>query len=941
MKKHTHIIYSLIAGLIMLFATEAGAQTSWTFGTVSDTDKANITADATNWYEDAAQTRYNMFTAIDGPLTANNVELEYAKGLKFKAAAGSSNTNGKIRLNYGKSRLELNGKGIVITIPGLKAGNVVTVSCETAKAAEARGLAHTNLNVKSGFTPATGAQTCEGTVVADGNVTLTTEIGGVNVYSIKVEDAGSIDMDVVKNATFFDATKNQMNIVTKNGKKYFYNTESIGNVDFTGDDVIISPSDATKTNDVFKGSVEQLFFTKATEVEPGGDFDNPTGKIKILEAKGWFESSYIKWELFSGAKTYNVYVKGGQYTDFTKIDYQLVRNYGTYGRADVVGLKAGDYTIKIVPVSDDDTENTAAANEASALIVKNHNRNGYAFKDWTGGIGAYNADGTLKSGAKVLYITNDNFNTIQLEMATNDKGGTAVYTGLGEIFKAKQKGYDTTPLAVRFIGQIDVAKIGTGQLLSDQKGLLLKGNNTTIDMAVTCEGIGDDASFKGLGFGFVNGCDIELRNMAVMLHGSSNDCVEIKGSNHIWVHNCDLFYGEKGGGDHDKGDGSMDCKDGCSYATFSYNHFVDAGKSILCGMKNETVENLITYHHNWFDHSDSRHPRVRTSTVHVYNNYYDGVSKYGIGATMGCSIFAEANYFRGTKRPMMSSRQGTDAKGDGTFSGEGGGNIKSFNNVFAEKPGTFSYITHEDNATSFDAYEAKTRDEKVPSTYKVLAHDGNGSATYSNFDTASSMYQYTVDDPENIPSIVRGFFGAGRLNHGDIHYTFNNATDDDNYGRIAGLDALLSGYKCGLVKIFDGKDTPTTGGGDNPEPPVVDPPVTPTEGTIICSFEGKTPSSNIFTIVGNYATNKGTATYNGQTYSTCLKMESSTSIKFTASKKMKMTLAFADAETGSIKINGTKQTSNTSTLTSDIEGAVELTKADTRNLFVIVLEEIK
>ncbi len=30
----------------------------------------------------------------------------------------------------------------------------------------------------------------------------------------------------------------------------------------------------------------------------------------------------------------------------------------------------------------------------------------------------------------------------------------------------------------------------------------------------------------------------------------------------------------------------------------------------------------------------------------------------------------ESNYFDGVKRPIMSSQQGTDAKGDGTFSGE-------------------------------------------------------------------------------------------------------------------------------------------------------------------------------------------------------------------------------------------------------------------------------
>ncbi|MDE6125376.1 MAG: pectate lyase, partial [Muribaculaceae bacterium] len=188
-----------------------------------------------------------------------------------------------------------------------------------------------------------------------------------------------------------------------------------------------------------------------------------------------------------------------------------------------------------------------------------------------------------------------------------------------------------------------------------------------------------------------------------MLHGSSNDNLEVKGTNHIWIHNNDFFYGQGGSGDHGKGDGSLDAKDDCTFATFSYNHFFDTGKSNLCGMKSEHVENMLVYHHNWFDHSDSRHPRVRTSTVHVYNNYYDGVAKYGIGATMGSSIFVESNYFRGTNRPMMSSLQGTDATGDGTFSGENGGIIKSFGNLFVERTGNFSYITYQENQLSFDA----------------------------------------------------------------------------------------------------------------------------------------------------------------------------------------------------------------------------------------------
>lgn len=104
--------------------------------------------------------------------------------------------------------------------------------------------------------------------------------------------------------------------------------------------------------------------------------------------------------------------------------------------------------------------------------------------------------------------------------------------------------------------------------------------------------------------------------------------------------------------------------------TVSYNHFYDCGKTSLGGMKSETTDCWMTYHHNWFDHSDSRHPRIRTAFYHVYNNYFDGVSKYGVGVTTGGSSFVEANYFRNCKYPMLISKQGTDAEGDGTFSGE-------------------------------------------------------------------------------------------------------------------------------------------------------------------------------------------------------------------------------------------------------------------------------
>ncbi|MDE5849878.1 MAG: pectate lyase [Muribaculaceae bacterium] len=727
-----------------------------------------------------------------------------------------------------------------------------------------------------------------------------------------------------------DPKVNQMHISLSNGETKYFNTADIESVVFDGDKMTITDSHRSAGPIVYDGNVASVTFRKAQGSGPV--IDNPEGKVAIREAKGWRETAYITFLPFDGADGYNVYYRSGDEAAWNAIDGMLVRNYGSFGRADVPGLAPGCYDLKVIPTSDG-MEIESAANTVSGLQVTAHDRSGFAHHNFNGGVGAYNNDGTLKEGAKVLYITNENFNTVTLELPSNNKGGKATYTGLGEIFKAFQKGYVSTPIAVRVIGQIDVEKIGTTQLLTDQKGLLLKGNNTDIDFQVTLEGIGEDASFKGFGAGFVGGSGVEMRNLAVMLHGSSNDCVEVKGTHHIWIHNCDLYYGQKGGGDHDKGDGSMDCKDGCSYATFAYNHFVDSGKSSLCGMKNETTDNLICYHHNWFDHSDSRHPRVRTSTVHMWNNYYDGCSKYGVGATMGCSIFVERNYFRGTKRPMMSSLQGTDAKGDGTFSGENGGMIKSFGNIMAERPSSFSYITTADNATSFDAYEASSRDEQVNPTFKTL----KGGTIYNNFDTNHElMYEYSPLDASEVPDAVAGYLGAGRINKGDIHFAFNNSSDDSDYGRNAELDRILASYKCLLVGFFGQQGViPDPNPDPNPDP---DP--EPSDDVIICSFAGKAPSSNIVKVTGNYSTSKGTATYAGVTYDTCVKMESATSISINPNQAMKMTLVFGDNETANIKINGSKVTAETSTYTTEISESTILTKADTRNLFLIVLEKL-
>lgn len=744
---------------------------------------------------------------------------------------------------------------------------------------------------------------------------------------------------------------NQMYVTTKSGDVKYYNTADLTSVKFEGDKAIIAPKSGSE-NDEYDASVQKISFAKKVEQGESGDIDNPAGVIQITEAKGWQESAYLKWAPFEGASSYNVYV------DDKKIDAQLIRQYASYYRADVLGLKEGTYSVKVVPVNAEGKE-IAGANTASNLVVKSYNREGFAHFKYDG-VGAYNNDGTLKAGAKVLYITAKTAKTVSTTVNT---GKLETITGLQAIIDAYQKGEDTTPIVFRIIGKVSLSDLD--KISSSAEGLQIKGKGAHSVMNMTFEGVGDDATVYGFGFLLRNTKSVEFRNFAIMR--CLDDAMSLDTDNsHVWIHNMDLFYGKKGGAaDQAKGDGTVDIKGDSQYITVAYNRFWDNGKASMCGMKSETGENWITYHHNWFDHSDSRMARIRTMSVHMYNNYYQHNDVYGIGATSGSSVFMESNYFDATKRPIMSSLQGTDAKGDGTFSGEKGGLIKAYGNVFANKPDNFSYIPYAENNTSFDAYEVSAPSEQVPASVKTLV----GGTSYNNFDTNSSlMYAYAADKAEDVPSIVEGFYGAGRLNHGDIDFVIPDETVVTNGHQQPwpALASILDAYTSGVVKVFgesnasgeggsaEGGSTGGSGeggstGGSTGGTTEGGSTVTPIEGTVLVTFTDSKPSSSIVTVSGNYATNKGTATIDGTSYSTCVKMESATNISVTVDKKVTMTLYFcsADSKTNA-KIDGKKpaevnavidSTAKTMTVTLDA-GSHTITKQDTCNLFGIKLVPI-
>lgn len=720
--------------------------------------------------------------------------------------------------------------------------------------------------------------------------------------------------------------------------------------------------------------------------------------VNITQQTGWLESAYVKWDPVANADSYNVYYTGGGITD-RKIDTQLIRSYGTYFRADILGLAAGSYTIKVVPVIGGAE---VGGTTSSAVTVVAHDRTGFAYR---GGRlpGGYKFDGTLKDNAQIIYITQNTKNTVSM----NVTGATTnPCIGLQNILDGFKKGSDSRPLVVRMIGNItDLSNMLAGDIVVENK------NNA--NGSITIEGVGSDAVANGWGIRVKNASNIEIRNIAFMLtDANEGDNVGLQqGNDHIWVHNLDMFYGAAGGdADQAKGDGALDCKKSTD-VTFSYNHFWDSGKSNLLGLSEGSMADLyITYHHNWYDHSDSRHPRVRYYSAHVYNNYYDGNSKYGAGSTLGSSVFMEGNYFRNAKYPMLTSQQGTDTFNGavGTFSGEAGGTIKAHNNFMVGQQRFVAYDAAT-NPIEFDAVVTATRGEVIPNTIKSK----KGLNVYNNFDTNPALYinSLVVQDPVAARDQTMQY--AGRVSGGDIQFAFNNAVDDTSYDVNVALRNLLLNYQSQMVYVqgetpvvvssqtlavpANNDQTVATGqaisnivytwGGTATDAtvnglpangitfvknaaaktitvsgtPTADVSFTvntsgsvgtsvegtgnisiddtpPNTGNLIHNFTATGLSSDFYTFTSaNMNSTAGNTTYDGLTLTARMKVESATQIAYTTTQVSTLTLVFDPTFNGKIKFNNVNYTaaSGVVTISNIAAGSHLITKGDTTNMYYI------
>lgn len=163
--------------------------------------------------------------------------------------------------------------------------------------------------------------------------------------------------------------------------------------------------------------------------------------ITVRKIQGLNEQIYLQ-VISDEGYSYRVFYKGESDDEFTALDENLMIEDSGMLQCYILGIKKGNYQVKI----EAESEKGVATKILDGISVAAQDRSGYAHFGSTAGVGAYNNDGTLKEGTKIVYVTNENKNTVTLTI-----DGTE-YVGLVNILQAQYK--SDTPMLIRVIGKI-------------------------------------------------------------------------------------------------------------------------------------------------------------------------------------------------------------------------------------------------------------------------------------------------------------------------------------------------------------------------------------------------------------------------------------------------------------------------------------------------------
>jgi pectate lyase len=249
----------------------------------------------------------------------------------------------------------------------------------------------------------------------------------------------------------------------------------------------------------------------------------------------------------------------------------------------------------------------------------------------------------------------------------------------------------------------------SGPVVVQVSGTIALSSDANVASNKTIVGLGSTAGITSHGLNISGVQNVIVRNLAFS-SAAINSITVTSAAHHVWI-------------DHNSftnaSDTLIDIKRQANWVTVSWNVFTNTLETILQGHSDSFTQDIgflkVTYHHNWFNGTTERHPRVRFSDpTHVFNNYYLNIGNYGVATTMNAGVLVESNFFDHVPKPTITNISGSAQPG----------RLVNRNNIYVSS-GT-------------------------PQAAGTVTEPRN-------------FYSYTPDATANVPGIVRNGAGTGRI----------------------------------------------------------------------------------------------------------------------------------------------------------------------------------
>lgn len=164
------------------------------------------------------------------------------------------------------------------------------------------------------------------------------------------------------------------------------------------------------------------------------------------------------------------------------------------------------------------------------------------------------------------------------------------------------------------------------------------------------------SSLEGVGLMMYGSSNVIVQNMTIRNVVTYSNIIIKEGAHHIWVDHCDLSSDRNHGWEYY--DGLLDVGKRADYVTLSWNRLHDSHIPMLIGFGDENTDDIghlrVTVNNNYFYNVSERQPSTRFGYIHVFNNYLQNGSGYGIGVTMGATVRTDNNYFENQAIPIFT-----------------------------------------------------------------------------------------------------------------------------------------------------------------------------------------------------------------------------------------------------------------------------------------------